>query len=732
MVIASVPTAAHPPILFPARSKDDGEITTMVLDVAGDRLPVIAWVGASGELGAPGARSDAEIASGVLAAAGESGCSLLPEHWNDIFTRPALRGHRLRSPHADGQPLTGRDWSTAFAATGVTVTDDTLSVDAADPAAGLELHTELATIAGGALRIRHTLTNTGSAPYVVEGLEVVVPLPDSHTEVLDFTGRHERERSPQRHEVTDGLYLREGRRGRTGLDTAMTMVTGATGFGFTGASVIAVHVAWSGNAVLRLERNAATGATLGGGELLQPGEITLTGGESYTTPWVHVVASAAGLDGIAAAFHGWLRSLPSHPGSQPVTLNVWEAVYFVHDLGQLTALADIAARIGVERFVLDDGWFAGRRTDTTGLGDWSVDAEVWPDGLSPLVDHVRGLGMEFGLWFEPEMVNPDSDLYRAHPDWVLATGGREPVQFRNQLVLDLSRQQVREYLFERIDAVLSDNDIGYVKWDHNRDVLEAGGGTRAGAPVIHEQTLGYYSLLDALRRKHPQVDWESCAGGGGRIDLGVLERVQRVWTSDMTDSLARQAIQRWTSQLVAPEYLGAHVSATTSHQTGRTLPLDFRAATAMFGSFGIEWDLAAADASELDSLAEWITRYQRFRDLLHTGRMVRIDSPDPAVLLHGVVAADRSEALIAHVQLDESSHNRGLRMRIPGLDPARRYRARWAGPVDRHRLSVASQVDSDGPGGGDAVPGAVLIGQGLWISRRRPETILLVHLTAVD
>jgi alpha-galactosidase len=183
---------------------------------------------------------------------------------------------------------------------------------------------------------------------------------------------------------------------------------------------------------------------------------------------------------------------------------------------------------------------------------------------------------------------------------------------------------------------------------------------------------------------------------------------------------------------VAPEYLGAHVSATTSHQTGRTLPLDFRAATAMFGSFGIEWDLAAADASELDSLAEWITRYQRFRDLLHTGRMVRIDSPDPAVLLHGVVAADRSEALIAHVQLDESSHNRGLRMRIPGLDPARRYRARWAGPVDRHRLSVASQVDSDGPGGGDAVPGAVLVGQGLWISRRRPETILLVHLTAVD
>jgi alpha-galactosidase len=728
---AAVATRTGNSVLFPARPHSGAEATSLVLDTSGEYLPTIAWVGTAASLGPVDERS-ADTAAAVVAAAGESGCSLLPEHWRDSYTRPALRGHRLADQAArDGQPLTGRDWSTALRTTGISSSDTLLTVHAADATAGLALRTDIASVAGGGLRIRHTLTNTAAAPFALEGLEVVVPLPDSHTEVLDFTGRHERERSPQRHAVTNGLWLREGRRGRTGLDTAMTLVTGPAGFGFTGASLTAVHVAWSGNSVLRVERNAASGTTLGGGELLLPGEITLGQDDSYTTPWVHIVASDEGLDGIAAAFHGWLRSLPTHPSTQPVTLNVWEAVYFVQDLPQLIGLADRAAQIGVERYVLDDGWFSHRRGDTAGLGDWFVDTDVWPDGLGPLVDHVRGLGMEFGLWFEPEMINPDSDLYRAHPEWVLSTGDREPLQARNQLVLDLSRAEVRDYLFERIDAVLSTYDIGYVKWDHNRDVLEAGGGQVAGAPVVHEHTLGFSWLLDALRAKHTGVAWESCAGGGGRIDLGVLERVQRVWTSDMTDALSRQTIQRWTAQLVAPEYLGAHVSATTSHQTGRTFSLDFRAATALFGSFGIEWDLAEANRDELAALADWVSRYKRFRQLLHTGRMIRIDSPDPAVLLHGVVAADRSEALIAHVQLDESLHNRGLRLRVPGLDPQRQYRARWEGPVDRHGLSVASQVHPEGPTGGVAVPGTVLANQGLWISRRRPETILLTHLQAV-
>jgi alpha-galactosidase len=192
------------------------------------------------------------------------------------------------------------------------------------------------------------------------------------------------------------------------------------------------------------------------------------------------------------------------------------------------------------------------------------------------------------------MVNRDSDLYRAHPDWILAAGPREPLLERDQLVLDLTRDEVRNHLFDQISAVLSDNRIGYVKWDHNRELLEAGSGLTSGAPAVHQQTLGFYRLLDDLRERHPGVQWETCASGGGRIDLGVLDRAERVWTSDMTDALARQSIQRWTGQLVPPERLGAHVSAPTSHQTHRWLSLDFRAATALFGALGIEWDITRA------------------------------------------------------------------------------------------------------------------------------------------
>jgi alpha-galactosidase len=281
-------------------------------------------------------------------------------------------------------------------------------------------------------------------------------------------------------------------------------------------------------------------------------------------------------------------------------------------------------------------------------------------------------------------------------------------------------------------AILATHDIDYVKWDHNRDLLEAGTGSRQGAPAAHQQTLAFYELLDALRTAHPQVAWESCASGGGRIDLGVLERVQRVWTSDMTDAVARQQIQRWSGQLVAPEYLGAHVSSPVSHTTWRTLALDFRAATALFGAFGIEWDLATATDDDLERLADWVDRHKRFRPLLHTGRLVRPESSDPAVLLHGVVSSDRSSALIAHVQLDESTHNRGVSVRVPCLEPEATYRLAWEGPVIPFEVSMSPALPEHGPTAGRDVTGQALAQRGFWMPRCRPETITLVHLTRMD
>jgi alpha-galactosidase len=663
---------------FLVAQPDGAGRTGLILFPRPDALPA-AWAGPVPVMGI----DPADVAR--LLGANQPG-PLLPEHGAGWFGRPGLSGHRLQAD--GGRPVAGRDWSPLFRPGRCSRDGTRARIEGEDTVAGLRLVTEVEAVPGGAIRGRHTLTNTGREPYVVDRLELAFPLPARVGEVLDFTGRQTAERIPQRHQIGDGLWLREGRRGHTGHDSATIVVAGTPGFSFGHGEVYGLHVAWSGNTVHHVERvpsglgAAAAGermlpgvTAIGGGELLLPGEITLATGESYATPWVYLAAAGDGLDGLAAQFHGYLRSLPAHPRSpRPVNLNVWEAVYFDHDLARLTSLARLAAGLGVERFVLDDGWFAGRRNDRAGLGDWWVDEHVWPGGLRRLVDYVRARGLRFGLWIEPEMVSPDSELYRAHPDWILSAGQRTPLLQRHQLVLDLTRPEVTGYLLERISKLLSEYEICYVKWDCNRDILDAGSGTRSGAPAAHDQARAVYALLDELRRRHPDVEWESCASGGGRIDLAMLERVQRVWTSDMTDALARQPIQRWTGQLVPPEYLGAHVSAPFSHQTGRYMPLSLRCATALFGHFGIEWDITRADAAELAELAAWIRLYQAHRALIHAGRVVRVDMPDDTAWVHGVVAADRSGALMSYVQLDEPRSDQPAALRVPGLDPSRRYR----------------------------------------------------------
>ncbi len=695
--------------------------TGLVLSDDEHALPSLHWVGVTSP------DQDGEYATTPSVRFGP-GLPLLGEQAHERLTLPHLRGHRIPGPDGDiGADTTG--WTPLFGRDAVHRERTSLRIEGSDAAAGLGVVVEFESVVGGSLRGRCSVTNTGTTPYVVDGLEVVLPVADHLSEVLDFTGRHERERTPQRHAVTDGLWLREARGGRPGLESATTVIVGEPDFGTTRGEVLGVHVAWSGNVAYRVERSFTTGTTLGGGELLQPGEVVLAPETTYSSPWVYFTAASDGLDGLAASLHAFQRSLPAHPETQPVVLNVWEAVYFDHDQERLAEIAERAARVGVELFVLDDGWFHGRRDDTAGLGDWWVDRTVWPDGLDPFIARVHALGMRFGLWFEPEMVNPDSELYREHPEWILSSGDRMPRLHRQQLVLDLTRPEVSELLFERVSAVLTAHDIDYVKWDHNRDLLEAGSGLRGGAPVPHEQTVAFYALLDRLRAAHPGVAWESCASGGGRIDLGVLERVQRVWTSDMTDALSRQHIQRWTGQLVAPEYAGAHVSAPTSHTTGRTLSLDFRAATAIFGAFGIEWDLTQASDDDLDRLAEWVERFKRFRPLLHSGRVVRPESPDPAVLLHGVVAADRSEALIAHVQVDESAHNRGVTVRLPGLASDATYDLAWEGPVATKETSMSVAPFASGPTAGAPRTGHDLATRGFWMPRLRPETVTLVRLT---
>ncbi|MGH3762993.1 alpha-galactosidase [Actinophytocola sp.] len=646
---------------------------SLVLDARGGGLPVVVhWGAPLGELSEEDLLVLADTAVAPAAPTTPDApvpVALLPEAVRGYQGRPGLRGSRA-----------GRSWVTSFRVSDLRTGASSVRIVAEDPDALLYLEITVELTDSGVLRLRSRLVNDADEPYTVDGLEAALPVPAHATELLDLTGHWARERHPQRRPFDLGTWSRESRRGRTGHDATLALLAGTAGFGFRHGEVWGLHVAWSGNHVTYAERMPEGTATLGGGELLASGEVILAPGEEYASPWFYAVYSGQGIDGLSAAFHTWLRSRPNHPATpRPVVLNTWEAVYFDHDLGRLRALADVAARIGVERFVLDDGWFRHRRDDTAGLGDWYVDETVWPDGLTPLIEYGTGLGMEFGIWVEPEMVNEDSDLYRAHPEWVLGPGdGVLPPRSRHQQVLDLKVPEAYAYVLERLDELLSGNDIAFVKWDHNRDLVAAGHNGRSG---VHGQTLAAYRLLDELRARHPGVEIESCSSGGARVDLEILARTDRVWTSDSNDALERQTIQRWTALLLPPELIGAHVGPPTVHSSGRTQHLGFRLATALFGHFGIEWDIASAAPSELDGLAAGIACYRRMRGLLHTGEVVRADHPDPAAYVHGVVAADRSAGLFAYVQLRTSARGVPAPMRLPGLDPAREYRVDLVEPA---------------------------------------------------
>ena len=370
-----------------------------------------------------------------------------------------------------------------------------------------------------------------------------------------------------------------------------------------------------------------------------------------------------------------------------------------------------------------------------GQGDQYVTPEVVAtyasDGLMPLIEHVRGLGMEFGIWVEPEMVNPDSDVYRAHPEWALVTDGYEPVLGRHQLVLDLAQPGAYAHVFGQLDALLRDHDIAYVKWDMNRDHVQ-GSGSR-GTAGTHAQTLAVYRLLDELRAQHPDVEIESCASGGARIDHGILARTDRVWTSDCNDALERQTIQRGASLFVTPELMGAHIGPPRSHTTGRVHSLSFRAITALFGHLGVEWNVLTLDDRERDQLRDWIALHQRFRPLLHAGDVVRFDpvlnGTTPSSHAHGVYAADRSEALVAIVQLQTGMSLTPPVLRLPGLDPDRRYRVELVGEAGIGRLGP-SRVQPAWIRDGIELTGRQLAVHGIQPPALHPETAVLVHLRA--
>ncbi|MHA7133422.1 alpha-galactosidase [Oerskovia turbata] len=699
--------------------------TSVVVTTSGGRLPrVLHWGPDLGDL------TDDDLAAMETTASPAIGDSAvtypqpvpvvaqLSEGW---LGRPGIVGDRA-----------GAHWAPRFEIDDVVVeraTDaERVRVTSSDAAYALSLGVEIELLASGLVRVRAEVGNTGDSPYEVRSLDLGLPVPATAGELCDLTGRWALERVPQRRPFDVGSWVRESRGGKPGLEHAFMMLAGEPGFANRSGRVWGVHLGWSGNHALVAERTPAGVRRLSGGELPWPGELVLGPGETSTTPWLYG-SWGEGLDDLSHRVHRWLRSRPAHPRTpRPVVVNTWEAVYFQHDLATLERLAEAGAAIGAERFVLDDGWFTGRRDDTTSLGDWTVDATVWPDGIDALADRVRELGMDFGIWFEPEMVNLDSDLAREHPEWVFDAGHGPGMPSRHQHVLDLAHPGAYRHVRDAMIEVVERLDVAYVKWDHNRYLLDAGH-SPSGRAGVRAQTLAAYALMAELKELRPGLEIESCASGGGRVDLGVLQLTDRVWPSDCNDPHDRLEIQRWTSLLVPPELQGTHVGARDSHTTHRVHPLDFRAQVAMWGHLGVEVNLLEASEDELDEIRAWVGLHRSFRALLHSGDVVHADASDPALRLEGVVSADQEEALFQLSVVDRPATWPPGRVTLPGLAPERRYRVRVVDPVGRGATGVLPPWNAIAEG--VVLPGTVLSEVGIEAPSLDPDRAVLWHVAAV-
>ena len=571
----------------------------------------------------------------------------------------------------------------------------TLEIDLQDPADGLCV-TLCYTVRRDADVITRSVRfhNRGTAPVrLLRALSASVDFRDTDFDWLTLNGAHVRETQVHRAALHPGVQSVESRRGHSShqhhpfqaLLRPRTDEAQGEAYGFS--------LVYSGNflAQAEVDQFGTLRANLGinpfdFGWLLEPGG-------SFQTPEAVLAYSRQGLGGLSLIYNRLYRRHlcrgPWRDAERPVLVNNWEATYFDFDADKIEALAVSARQVGIELVVLDDGWFGKRDNDLSSLGDWVVDRRKLPHGLDDLARRVTGLGLKFGLWFEPEMVSPDSDLYRAHPDWCLHVPHRRRTVSRNQLVLDLSRPEVCDYLIDAVSQVLASAPIGYVKWDMNRHMTEVGSAAlppERQRETAHRYMLGLYRVLETITQRFPDVLFESCSGGGGRFDPGMLHYMPQTWTSDNTDAVCRLSIQYGTSLVYPTSAMGSHVSAVPNHQVHRSTPLRMRGHVAMSGNLGYELDLTRLPQNELDGIAAQVRFYKEVRGLVQFGDFIRLQSPfdlstrgnetswmfvdarrDHVMVMHAVVLCQPQQAV------------RSLRLR--GLDGEARYRELDSGRV---------------------------------------------------
>ena len=595
----------------------------------------------------------------------------------------------------------------------------------------VSLHYELTLPAvGAALSIAVTVINDSSTdPLSLDQCNLTVPIPDYFTDCTCFSGRWGLEFQSQTLPLHEIAYGRENRTGRSSHRGAASIIAHERHTSEAQGHAMACHLAWSGNYRLHIEQLVDGRRYLQLGELLAPDEIVLSPGSSYRSPLMWCVFTSEGLSGLSTQCHALIRSdfasvaaLRDKP--RPVQINTWEALYFDMNESKLLNLIEQAAKLGMERFVLDDGWFSGRDNDRTSLGDWWADSTKLPRGLTPLIEACSRHGMEFGLWIEPEMISPDSDLYRRHPDWVLNHDPSPRILARHQLVLDLTRPEVEAYLFNALATLLNGQAIRYLKWDMNRDIHQ--GGNAQGSPAGAHQTRALYRLLERVRNAFPEVEIESCASGGGRVDWGILNHVSRFWPSDSNDALDRLSVQRGFSLLYPPELMGCHIGSEVCHLTGRQHDLVFRGGVAFWGHLGVEMDITTLNDRDRDTLMALISLHKDHRQLLHGGRLQRLDRPKEE-MAWGVISLTQDEALFGHAQLMSALRPFPMRYRFEGLNERAQYQIRcvWP-PIESAELGEHAASLQHRPWRGD-----VLMQLGITLPIRKPESIIIYHLIRV-
>lgn len=631
--------------------------------------------------------------------------------------RTGWRGPLLAAFVLDGRPVTPR-----WAGPTIETTPDlrTLYADWKDEA--LETHLRISwTMGAGDVIVTHSqFIDTGPRAIDERGVvatrcaALLLPLPRGFGHVTHFAGRWADDMRAERLPITRaglGWASRGGKSGFAGGDWLVfdDAETGAQ-LGF--------HIAATGDHIVRIE-----GSDDGHATLVAESPIGADGASILNTPEA-MIAWAPDANTLTLAFHTHARErLRGYPHNPPrerrVHFNTWEACAFDFDEARLMRLAEDAAALGAERFVLDDGWFKGRSSDRAGLGDWVPDPVRFPHGLAPLIAHVKALGMDFGLWVEPEMVSPDSDIYRAHPDWCLHEPGLPRPTERNQLVLDFTRPEVGDHVHACIAKLLRENDIAYLKWDHNRRLFPQ--------PQMGAHPGRLHMMWFQLRADFPDTMIESCSSGGGRIDLGLLGRIERFWPSDNNDAIERLRIMREWSRFLPLEVLGNHVGPSPNPITGRRLAMDFRAKVAVFGHMGVEADPARMSDKERECLAAHIALYKDWRSVLHEGALHHLAHPDPGVFAQIVTHEGKALALAAQTAFSPVFD--AAPVRLSGLEPDARYRVTlpepWP-PRAKHYLANPDQWRA-----GLTLSGTALMTHGLALPLTHPETAWAIALEKI-